>query len=311
MTSKRFAASLAAALLALGLAGCSAASPEVAVGPVPLQPDVGGSSAVAEGSLADSGDLTRLGAETSQPSAVRSIARTANVTMTVTSARAAAQEIGALAERLGGSVTAQTLTGEGGTVFAGDIGIKVPTDKLDDAIAELGKLGNITSEQRSSDDITEMHVDLKARVAALEASVDRLTQLMEQSATTSELIEAETALSARQQELDGLRAQLESVEGQVTEASIWVSFGEASALPGGGPRTFWDALQASFSSIGTFFIGAFIALGFALPWLVLAALIALAIIIPIRRRRRARATPPAEKPLSADSTESVAEPDAP
>lgn len=307
MRTKRLLAAAAATLLAVGLAGCAASSPDVAGVPA-IDPMAGGEFASSSDSMAEQGSGLVDGNRTAEAGETRSIVRSASVALTVQNARDAADDVAALAKRLGGSVSSQSISGDGGTARTGEVAIRVPAERLDEAIADLGKLGDVTADSRSAEDVTEVHVDLTARVAALEASVTRLTDLMAGAATTSELIEAESALSARQQELDGLRAQLESLEGQVEQASIWVSLSEPSPLPGGGPHSFWDALQAGVASIGSFFVGAFVGLGFALPWLALLAIVVAAILIPLRRRRRrARSAQAPEKPLSTNAAESVAE----
>ncbi|UTX54200.1 DUF4349 domain-containing protein [Leucobacter aridicollis] len=307
MNTKRFLAGLAATLVAVGLAGCSASSSDVAGVPA-VDSMAGGEFASAADASVEQGSGLLDGNREAVQSESRSIIRSASLALTVKSVRAAADDVAEVAKRLDGSVSSQSISGDGGAAATGEVSLRVPAERLDEAVLELSKLGDVTSDSRSADDVTETHVDLAARVAALESSVKRLTDLMAGAATTSELIEAESALSARQQELDGLKAQLESLEGQVSQASIWVSLSEQSPLPGGGPSSFWDALKAGVASIGSFFVGAFVGLGFALPWLALLAIVAVAVLIPLRRRRRrARIADTPEKPLSADPAESVAE----
>ena len=317
MAHRRFASAAAATLLALTLAGCSASAPydDGNTGPVDVAP---APSAPGAAQLDMSAEATHDNRFTSEPDAApgsvqdRAIVRSASIELTVTSARTSAAAAAQIAQDLGGTVESQSLAHNGQTAELADLTLRVPVAKLDAAVTELAALGDVQSETRSADDVTEATVDLEARVAALTASIDRLTDLMTGAATTSELIEAESALAQRQQELDSLNAQLDSLKGQVEMASVWVSLREASALPGGGPQTFWDAILLGFASIGSFAVGLVIALGVALPWLILVALIALAIIVPIRRRRRRARTDPAPgKALSKKPADSVATDDTP
>jgi hypothetical protein len=235
---------------------------------------------------------------TSGSRADRSVIRTGDVSLEVADPRAAADEIAEVAERLDGGVESSTVRRAGGEVgdvgpgaaAAADVTIRVPEDRVDEAFEALSEVGEVLSQSRSEFDVTTEHVDLQARVAALEESVDRLTELMAGAATTSELLEAEAALSQRQQELDGLRAQLKSLEGQVDEATIHVSLQTRSALPGGGPANFWEGLLAGFGSLGAAGSGALVLAGILLPWLLVAAIVALGIVLIVRtaRRRRAR-----------------------
>lgn len=210
----------------------------------------------------------------------------------------AAEEISQVAQRLGGSVESLSTYQASGDAPAGaSLTVRVPSDQLDAAIDQFAKIGEVVSQTRSAQDVTTEYVDLEARIKALETSVKRLTDLMAGAATTSELIEAEGALTQRQQELDGLRAQLKALEGQVSEATIWATITASSVLPGGGPGSFWEGLIAGLHSIAAAGAGALVVLGIALPWLVVAAVIAATTvaIIRARRSRRARAARPGDQ----------------
>lgn len=275
-------ATLLGAIVVLPLAGCSAGS-----GAIPL-PDAR-DSGVSEIAPSDAGSAGGFaGSSPGSTAAERSVIRSGSLSLEVPSPSVAAEDIAEIAEDLGGSVASQSISRRGGTASGGSITIRVPVDRFDDAFERLAAVGEVQREERDSIDVTAEHVDLKARVAALEASVARLTELMRGAATTSELLEAESALAARQQELDGLQAQLKALEGQVAQATIRVELAMPYVLASGGPDNFWDALLAGFRSMGTFGLAAFIGLGFALPWLVVLAAIAVAVIVPLRRRARRR-----------------------
>lgn len=228
----------------------------------------------------------------------QSIIYSGDVTLTVSDPKAGAAKVTEITEDLGGYIESQTISAAGDGLSAGaTIGVRVPADKIDQAFEELASVGEVISQSRSSNDVTAQHVDLQARVAALEESVTRLTELMSGAATTSELIEAEAALSERQQELDGLRAQLAVLEDQVDDASIWVTLSTQSVIPG-GPANFWEGLIAGFASLGTAGAGALVVVGILIPWLILGGLVALGVVLIVRatkKRRRVRQAPTPEQ----------------
>ncbi len=281
-TKSRITASVAAVLLLVPLAACSAQGSSS----IPLTHD--GSALEAASQRVASG--TQEISPDALPEAGRSVISTGSITIEVKDPRDAVEQATEVAERLGGYVQSQTVSdvGTGGPEGA-SLTIRVPSSTLNDAFRELGDLGKTLDESRSAEDVTAQHVDLQARVESLETSVARLTELMAGSATTSELIEAESALAARQAELDSLKAQLTVLEDQVDESTIWVSFTTNSALPG-GPSNFWEGLLAGLHSLTVVGAGALVLLGILLPWLVIAAVIALVIVLLVRsgNRRRAR-----------------------
>ena len=283
MKRTRLLAALVGALLVLPLAGCSAGLNQL--------PDLRDAS-VAEPAPGKGGDSAGGGfpgeVAGDTATAERSVIRSGSLSLEVSAPAEAAERIGKIASDLGGSVASQSISQRGGSATGGYVTIRVPVDRFDDAFQQLSEVGAVQREERDSVDVTAEHVDLEARVAALESSVARLTELMRGAATTSELLEAEAALSARQQELDGLKAQLKALEGQVAQATIHITLGVPYVLPGGGPDNFWDAFLAGVRSIGSFGLAVFVGLGFALPWLALLGAIAAAIVIPLRRRARRR-----------------------
>ncbi|PRI09985.1 DUF4349 domain-containing protein [Leucobacter massiliensis] len=305
---------LAAALLLVPLSACAAlpggGGDSAGSGALPSRELPGGEMA-AEDSAA-SGIAEGL-APTAEGRAERSVIRTAQLSIEVADPEAAAEDVAGIAEASGGTVESQNVSraGEQGGTSA-ELTLRVPADRLDEVFDAVKEVGQVIDQSRSASDVTEQHVDLQARVAALEESVERLQQLMAGADTTSELIEAETALAQRQQELDGLRAQLQSLEGQVDEATVWVSLSTRSALPGGGPANFWEGLLAGFDSLGVAGAGALVLLGVLLPWLVLAGLVAAAVVFIVRasKRRRARAAQ-AVVPTASGSAPAVPAPESP
>ena len=279
----RIAAALGVAALCVALTACSSATRDVShlggadMSTVEMSPSVG----AAPDSAAEAAPVAHNG---------RSIISEGSITLEVDDVAANIESVTNTATQLGGYVESLHNGGGGtGRIESASLTLRVPADKFEAAFAELSALGTVQNESRSASDVTAQHVDLQARVAALETSVERLQTLMAGATTTSELLEAESALSARQADLDGLQAQLQSLEGQVNEATIWVSLTTNTALPG-GPDNFSEGLIAGLKSLAAAGAGALVLLGVLLPWLVVAAVITLIVVALVRasRRRRAR-----------------------
>lgn len=168
--------------------------------------------------------------------------------------------------------------------------IRVPSDRLTEAIEQLGELGTVRSESTNAQDVTMQHIDLTARVDSLTSSILRLESLLEQTSSVAELIEVETALANRQAELESLTAQLEALTDEVQFATLYIDLRTKSSPVSGGDTSFWDALVAGFWSIVTALNGLMIGAGYVLPWLVLAMLVGLIIWLVIRARRRRKKT---------------------
>lgn len=252
--------------------------------------DVGAGSD--SGGSAGSGPIGEGGSAADSPGAPatadRSVIQSGDLRLTVDDPRGAAKAVAGIVSDLGGYVESESIdSGQSGpgSVEGAVVYVRVPADRIDDALARLSGLGTVISQHRAASDVTAQQVDLRARVAALDASVARLMKLMQGATRTSDLLEAESALAQRQQELDGLRAQLDALEDQVAQASIAVSLEPHRAIPG-GPANFWDGLGAGWDSLAATAAGALVVFGVLLPWLGLAALIAGVILLIVRTARR-------------------------
>lgn len=174
----------------------------------------------------------------------------------------------------------------------GSVSLRVPSDSLPEVMDELAQVGVVVSSSVSKQDVTLTVVDLRARVEATKASVQRLTELMAQSGSVSELIEAELALTDRQAQLESYQQQLTVVEDQVALSLVQVSLQEAPSPATAEPTGFADGLLAGWNGLVVSLNALVISIGFLLPWLAVAAVVVL-IVWLVRRSRGGRTAVPA------------------
>ncbi|MEX8031953.1 DUF4349 domain-containing protein [Microbacterium sp. 20-116] len=260
---------------------------------VPVDPgqDAGGSASSSEAAAGDAA---------ARDTATRDIVATASSTVEADDIAVAIAAIGASATGAGGYVESSQLGGAIGAVpYEGAltgpaassawITVRVPAAALTSTMDDLRQVGEVTATTVSRSDVTEQTVDLRARVAAGEASVARLTQLLAQAGSVSDLITAESALAERQAQLDSDRQVLQSVESQVAMSSLSVHLVERSPAVAADPAGFGDGLGAGWNGLVATLNGIVIGLGFLLPWIAVAGVV-LAVVWGVRllvRRRRA------------------------
>lgn len=247
---------------------------------------------------ADASSSSLIGAEAG--SADREIIASAQATVRVDDAADAVDAIAALAEARGGYVESTDVSAEA-TAAATDrslpeqpadgygwISIRVPSSDLTSVIEDLGDTGVVVSSSLSKQDVTSTAIDLRARVEATRASVTRLTELMSQSGSVSELIEAEVALTDRQAQLESYEQQLAALEDQVAMSSLQVQLTPEAAPTSPEPDGFGAGLLAGWNGLIVSLNALVVTLGFVLPWLVIACAVFVVIWL-IRRARRNRA----------------------
>lgn len=220
----------------------------------------------------------------------RAVITTGTVSLTVDDPIAGAESAAQLIDKAGGRVDARSESPATDSRSANaSLSLRIPSTKFEDVLAQLKELGTVNYISLDATDVTQQVDDIDARIAALETSVTRLTELMAQAQTTADLIAIEESLSSRQVELDGLIAQRDYLADQVSYSTINLELYSVGTIAPGDPDNFWSGFIAGWnalvSGLGAFLVG----LGFMLPGLIFLAVlagIALAIILPIVRRKR-------------------------
>jgi hypothetical protein len=214
-----------------------------------------------------------------------------------------AREVSELVEEAGGRVeerSEQAAAEEDGVEGASaDLLVRVPAEELTEVLAELEDLGDVANVSVSRSDVTTTAVDLDARISALETSVARLEGLLEGAATTEALLSAEDALSERQAELESLQSQRAVLADQVEMSTLSVHLEPFGVSPAGGPDGFLDGLGTGWRALTSALGAAVVVLGVLLPWLAVAGVLAVAVLVPLRAARRrsaARIPAPAAPP---------------
>ncbi|SMG40233.1 DUF4349 domain-containing protein [Agreia pratensis] len=283
---KRYALTVAATVaVVVLLAGCSsssgASSPSEGGRPAPVAPQRDQSA---------SG-----GAEDGAVSADAQVITTGWVSISVTNPSTASASAVTVVEQHGGHIDNRSeRAGTDSESASAELTIRVPEDAVTTVLDDLKKLGTVDSASISSTDVTAQTTDLDARITAMQGSVDRLLDLMAAATDIDDLIALESAISTRQADLDSLKSQRDLLGDQVAYSTIDLQLHtEGSGRPG-APKDFWGGLAVGWNSLVAALNGSLVALGVALPWLlVLAALAAITLVIVRTVTRRKSQTPPA------------------
>lgn len=270
------------ALVALGLAGCSAggSSDSGAEAPAIVEGgDGGGGEAAAQTdrSVVIEGEMYIVVAE-------------------VTEATATATRI---AEAVDGRIDGREEwldDGGDGPAAAATLVLRIPADALDAAIEDLRELGDVESLRTSTTDVTSDVEDVDAHIAALESTIGRLASFQDEAGSVPDLLSIEKEIAARQAELEGYQTRQADLAERVAFSTLTLTL-SSQAPPAEAPDTFWDGLGVGWTSFTVFLGALMVVLGVALPWLVAIALVTVAIILLVRwiRRRRPPA-PPVQPP---------------
>lgn len=250
------------------------------------------------------------------PSDTDYLVRWASMDLKVEDVTEAATQVRAIASNAGGMVTSEHFDERVHGSMApprnhGMIRISVPSDRLDAVLDELAEVGEARSRSSESMDVKDEYIDVEARITTLTASIERMRDLMTQTTDIKQIIELETALSARQADLDSLQARLNDLQGRIAMSPVDVSMSTGDdpfyEEPGilGAFKKAWNDFKASATVLVR-------ATGALLPWLLVGGLAAWALLWGYRRTRarRTAASAPAADETSEPAPTTDTTPDA-
>ena len=220
------------------------------------------------------------------PGKDREVITTGSAHVIVDDTAKAANRFTAWVEGRGGRVDARSESRDDEGHTSAHLMARIPSKHVTAAIAELRTEGEVKSVDLQRGDVTAQGADLDGRIKALKISIERLENILERAGSSSEVIEAETALSQRQQELESLQLQRRSLTDQVALSTLSVSFEQeskpGSVAPGGfrgGLIAGWNALLDTVEAVVT-------AAGAVVPWLGIGLVAGLGWWLVRRARRR-------------------------
>jgi hypothetical protein len=292
------------AFLILLLMGCASAAPTAApsIGEVMpgIAPQPGG--VVSDFSREAPAQPSFDSAQGNQATVERLVIRTANLSIVVHDPAASAKEISSLADELGGFVVSSnvyesTFSDVGVTAVRASITIRVPAEKLDEALDRIEQgATEVQSRSVSGEDVTQQYTDLQSRLRNLEAAEAQLREIMASANRTEDVLAVYNQLVQIRGEIETVKGQIQYFEESARLSSVTVDLipdVAAQPLQIGGWRPEGTAKDALTTLVRTLQF-----LGDATIWLVICVLpIGLLFGIPgffvirgiVRRRSKAKA----------------------
>jgi hypothetical protein len=216
----------------------------------------------------------------------RDIITTGSLQMVVAAPDQVADRLVAAVNEAGGRVDSRSER-SGSSSPTIDLVLRIPADKLDGVLSDAKKLGVVESMSIGHTDVTSQRVDMDARIGALQTSVNRLLELMGRAGSVADLLAAESSLTQRQAELDSLRAQRAALGDEISYATINVNLSAKPTVTTGG---FLGALAHGWQSLLSVVHGVVMTVAFLIPWIPVLAVLAVVIVLVLRRRPFRRAS---------------------
>ncbi len=196
---------------------------------------------------------------------------------------------------LGGYVSDAQASRQSGSSPGGTIKLRLPSDKLRELMDWVGGTATIESSSLNVQDITELYVDLDARLANLVAAEKRLIELLaKETGKLEEVLKVEQELRNVRQQIEQLQGRKRLWDNQVALSTLDVSYRVAEIYRAEAPETqsFGEKVNLTMKDSWHSFTGAmgrmFLGIVYALPWLPLAAVPLVVVYVARRGSRKSK-----------------------
>lgn len=104
--------------------------------------------------------------------------------------------------------------------------VRIPADKLDGFLTEVGNAGNITDRSQSVEDITLGYVDMQAHKETLQGEEERLLELLKNSERVEDMIVLEDKLASVRYQIESMESQLRTYDNKVNYSTVYMNINE-------------------------------------------------------------------------------------
>lgn len=152
----------------------------------------------------------------------RDVISTASMSIEVDVVPEAAASVRMIAVAHGGFIENLSTSGVGNRQSA-SITVRVPQDRFDATVEQLSRLGDVPSQDISSEDVTEEFIDLKARLNASTREEQSLLSLLERADSVADVLGIERELTRVRSQIERLQGQINFLQSRIDLSTIHIS----------------------------------------------------------------------------------------
>lgn len=175
-------------------------------------------------------EYSTSGAKTVYRNSEVKLIRRASLTVQTTQFDQSVLDLSAMVEGLGGYFEqSEVYSGNYNSTAANRSGyyvIRVPAEKYDVFMTQVGGVGHLTRKNETTEDVGEQYYDTQSRLETQQTKRERLQELLKKADNMEDIIALESALADVEYEIEQLTGNLRRYDGLVSFATFTVSLDE-------------------------------------------------------------------------------------
>ena len=191
------------------------------------------------------------------------VIKTGSMTLRVGSVESTVTRLEQLAAGAGGYISANSMDVPGGSAAASaDVTVRVPGSAFETFASQVEALGTPSQLTMSGQDVTSEYSDLKARLQALQSTINQLELIETRAQTIGDILAVEQQISSQQSQADQIQGQINVLNDETSYGSLSVHLlgpeKKAAVVPPppSGISKAWEHARHSFARGVEAFIGA-------------------------------------------------------
>jgi len=193
----------------------------------------------------------------------------------------------AVAKAAGGYVQDESSSRDDEGLTYATLTLRIPADKFDEVMSEVSSLGDVKATRVSTEDVSAEYVDLESRLRHLQAEEEFYLSLIGKAQTIQEMITIREHLDGIQLEKEQVQGRMSFLDQQAGFSTLTLSLDEV-APDSDDEGGFWDSVGDAFLSFGRGLKQLALGFFYALPYLLILLVIAVAVWLLVRRFSRKR-----------------------
>jgi hypothetical protein len=187
------------------------------------------------------------------------VVRTATLSLLVADLEKTRASLDSLVKQVAGFVGQMDTSGGRGEARWLTTTLRVPEQRLSEAIAALRKLGTVQSESQGGEDVTSQATDLDARLANARETEKRLvTVLQQRTGKVADVLEVEREIARVRESIELMTSRREQLKDRVTYATISLQVTEetkaslnlgAPSIPGRFRNAFVEGTTSAMDAV--------------------------------------------------------------
>ncbi len=161
----------------------------------------------------------------------------------------------------GGYIASSDLTGNGSSSDYRTLYLtaRIPAEKSDEFISEMGSLGTVVRQSESAEDVTLQYSDTESRIKSLKAEQESLNKLLEQADSLETIIALQDRLTEVRYEMENYQSRIKLYDDLISYSTIDICLEEVNYTVEVDNGTFFSrvitGLERSIRDVAAGFIG--------------------------------------------------------